>query len=99
MFGDDDLSAIFYAAGDGAVEFTLKDATPVKTFPAHMGEADEEVLQGYAAGTVRLIQYPSAAVELFEGDEITADSKTWRVLHDYRLINDGAESQTHLVPA
>lgn len=99
MLGDDDLSAVFYEAEDGAVEFTLVGSAPVETFLAHLGQADEEVLQGYAVGTVRLIQYPSAAIVLAEGDEISDGTATWKVLRDPRLINDGAESQTYLVPA
>ena len=97
MFGDDDLTAVFYA--DEATEFTLVGSSPVKTFTAHMGQEDEEVLQSYAVGTVRLIQYPTAAIALAEGDQVSDGTATWRVLRDPRLINDGAESQTYLVPA
>ena len=97
MFGDDDLSAVFY--DDEATEFTLVGSSPVETFRAHVGQEDEEKLQGYAVGTVRLIQYPTAAIVLAEGDEVSDGTATWRVLRDPRLINDGAESQTYLVPA
>ena len=99
MFGDDDLSAVFFDAEDGAVEFTLVGSSPVQTFRAHMGQEDEEILQGYAVGTVRLIQYATAAIALAEGDEVSDGTATWRVLRAPRLINDGAESQTYLVPA
>lgn len=97
MFGDDDLTEVFY--DDEATEFTLVGSWPVETFRAHMGQEDEEVLQGYAVGTVRLIHYPSAAIALVQGDEVSDGTATWRVLRDPRLINDGAESQTYLVPA
>lgn len=99
MFGDDDLSEVFYSVEAGAVELTLVGSEPAQTFCAHMGQEDEEMLQGYAVGTVRLIQYPTAAIELAEGDEVSDGTVTWRVLRDPRLINDGAESQTYLVPA
>jgi len=99
MFGDTDLSAVFYSADAGAVEFTLVGSAPVQTFWAHVGQENEEALQGYAVGAVRLIQYPTAAIVLVEGDEISDGTTTWRVLRDPRRLNDGAESQTYLVPA
>lgn len=99
MFGDDNLSDIFYLADDGAVEFTLVGSAPVQTFRARMGQADEEMLQGEAVDTVRLIQYPTAAIALREGDEVSDGTDTWRVLRDPRMVNTGVESQTYLVPA
>jgi len=99
MFGDTDLAAIFYPQGEGTVELSLVGASPAQTFRAHLGEEDQEVLQGYAVGTVRLLQYPTAAAVLAEGDELTDGANTWRVLSDPQLIVDGAESQTYLVPA
>ena len=99
MFGDDDLSGVFYSAEAGAVGLTLVGSDPVESFLVHMGQEDEEMLQGYAVGTVRLIQYPTAAVELAEGDLVSDGTATWRVLRDPRLINDGAECQTYIVPA
>jgi len=99
MFGDTDLSAIFYPPGEGTVELSLVGASPAQTFRAHLGEEDQEVLQGYAVGTVRLLQYPTASVVLAEGDALTDGVTTWRVLSDPQLIVDGAESQTYLVPA
>lgn len=99
MFGDDDLSAVFYSAEAGAVELTLVGSDPAESFRAHMGQEDEEMLQGYAVGTVRLIQYPADAIELAEGDLVSHGTVTWRVLRDPRLINDGAECQTFLIPA
>jgi len=99
MFGDDDLTDVFYEADAGAIELTLVGAVPAQTFLAHLGQEDEDVLQGYAVGTVRLIHYPTAAIALAQGDEVSDGTATWRVLRDPRLINDGAESQTYLVPA
>ena len=98
MFGDDDLSAVFYPPGEGAVEFTLVGSSPAQTFRGNLGQADEELLQGYAVGTVRLLQYPTAAIVLSEGDELSDGVTTWRVLRDPQLIVDGAESQTYLIP-
>jgi hypothetical protein len=96
MFGDDDLTDVFY--DDEATEFTLVGSSPVETFRAHMGQEDEERFQANAVGTVRLIQYPTAAVVLREGSEVSDGTVTWRVYREPRLINDGAESQTYLVP-
>ena len=98
MFGDDDLS-IFYAADEGAVEFTLVGSSPVQSFLAHKGEADQEALQDYAVARVTVIHYPTAAIVLHQDDEITAGTETWRVLRDPRVANDGAESTAYLVPA
>ena len=99
MFGDDDLSAIFYAPEDGAVEFTLVGSAPLATFRAHKGLEDVEMMDGIASGTERLIQYPTAAVALAKGDQITDGTATWRVLRAPWLISDGAESQAYIVPA
>lgn len=98
MFGDTDLSAVFYPPGEGAIEFTLVGSSPAQAFRGHLGQADEELLQGYTVGTVRLLQYPTAAIALAEGDELTDGANTWRVLRDPQLIVDGAESQTYLTP-
>lgn len=99
MFGDDDLSAVFYDPADGAVEFALVGSFPLRVFTAHMGEQDEEGLQGFVVDTARLIQYPAASVSLAAGDLLSSGPATWRVLRDPRLVSDGAECQAQLVPA
>lgn len=99
MFGDDDLSEIFYVVGDGATEFTLVGSDPLKKFRAHKGLEDVEMMDGMASGTERLIQYPTAAIAMAKGDQITDGTATWRVLRAPWLISDGAESQAYIVPA
>lgn len=100
---DEDLD-VFFAIDAGATEFTLVGSNPVHTFPAIMGSADEEMLQGFAVGTERKLQWATAAATLrqdqlltsFGPDGVTVN--TWRVMRDGRQVNDGAESTTFIVP-
>jgi hypothetical protein len=100
---DEDLS-VFFDADEFATEFTLVGSSPALTFPALTGEADEETLQGYAVGTERKLQWPTAAASLHKDQilsSLSADGTTvqlWRVMRDGWLVNDGAESVTFIVP-
>lgn len=94
---DDDLTEVFYSADAGAKAFTVVGSSPNVTFYGYLGQEDEEMLQGYAVGTVRLLQYATAAVQLNDGDCVSDGTTTWRVFRGPRLINDGSESQIYLV--
>lgn len=100
---DDDLD-VFFSTDAGATEFTLVGSSPVLTFAAHTGAADEEMLQGFAVGTERKLQWSTAAATLRQDQLLTslgADGvtvNTWRVMRDGRQVNDGAESVTFIVP-
>lgn len=100
---DQDLD-VFFATDAFATEFTLVGSDPVATFPAIMGAADEEMLQGFAVGTERKLQWPTSAATLRQDQLISslgADGVTvnlWRVMRDGRQVNDGAESTTFIVP-
>lgn len=100
---DQDLD-VFFAVDAFATEFTLVGSSPVLIFPAITGSADEEVLQGFAVGTERKLQWPTAAATLQQDQILSslgADGVTvnlWRVMRDGRQVNDGAESTTFIVP-
>lgn len=100
---DQDLD-VFFAVDAFATEFTLVGSSPVLTFPAITGSADEESLQGFAVGTERKLQWPTAAATLQQDQILSslgADGVTvnlWRVMRDGRQVNDGAESFTFIVP-
>jgi len=100
---DEDLS-VFFSADEFATEFTLVGSDPAHSFPAIVGEADEEALQGFVVGTERKLQWPTAAATLQQDQilsSLDADGTTvnlWRVVRDGRQISDGAESVTFIVP-
>lgn len=99
---DEDLAAVYYS-DDFATDFQVQgQAAP--PFPAILGEADQEALQGYAVGTVHMLHYATAAATLSEGDHITSTHpqhgpRVWRILRAPRLVLDGAESVAYLTAA
>lgn len=92
----DDLS-VFFDTDDFAIACTRWRGTePPIPFMGILSEIDQEALQSYVVGTVRELQYPYAAVELLEGDEVVCGAETWRVARDGRRVNDGGEGATLL---
>lgn len=100
MLGDDDLDVFFDTTEFATTFHKVMDGQPEEPgFPGIKSAVDEEVLQNFVASTVESLRYPTAAIELQQGDEVTDGTATWRVLRDGFLVNDGAESLCYLTPA
>lgn len=90
---------VFYDADDFAIACVrLRPGEPDVPFAALLGTADQDGFGGQLTAGTTLLQYPTAAVDLRQGDLVQTPAATFRVLRNPERVVDGAESQAYLTP-
>ena len=89
---DEDLS-VFFDTDEFAIACVRQRAgQPDVPFSGILGVVDQDALQGYAVTAEHQLTYPTAAVQLAEGDTIAINAQMWRVRRDPTRVEDGSVS-------
>lgn len=90
---------VFYDVDDFALPCVrTRPGEPDVSFAGILGVADQDGFGGQFTAGAHLLQYPTAAAELRQGDLVQTPQGTFKVLRNPERVVDGAESQAWLSP-